>query len=84
MTTVPGKDYTEQDLIDFFIDSARYGDTEDVRVALKEGVKLDAVDEAGRTALHMSAANGEPFFPFLILVLTAAPLHGYIFAQESG
>lgn len=45
-------------MIDFFIDSARYGDTEDVKVALNEGVKLEVRDEAGRTALHMAAANG--------------------------
>jgi hypothetical protein len=34
---------------EFLIDSARYGDTEDVEMALKEGGKVDSTDEGGRT-----------------------------------
>lgn len=34
---------------EFLIDSARYGDTEDVETALKEGAKVDSTDDGGRT-----------------------------------
>lgn len=37
------------ELIEFLIDSARYGDTEDVALAIKEGVNVDATDGSGRT-----------------------------------
>ncbi len=49
---------TAEELAEFYIDSARYGDLDDVVAALKEGVPVDAVDGAGRTALHMASANG--------------------------
>jgi hypothetical protein len=46
----------QQELIDFLIDSARYGDTDDVVAALKEGVGVDAVDDQGRTGLSLHPA----------------------------
>eukprot|EP01135_Chromosphaera_perkinsii_P002744 Nk52_evm112s226 gene=Nk52_evmTU112s226 len=41
-----------------FILDARYGDTEDVLNALKNGHPVDDQDDNGNTALHMAAANG--------------------------
>ena len=40
---------TPEELLDFLIDSARYGDTEDVILAIKEGVQVDGQDSTGRT-----------------------------------
>lgn len=40
---------TPEELLEFYLDSARYGDTDDVKLALKEGVPVDGVDAAGRT-----------------------------------
>ena len=37
------------ELIEFMIDSARYGDTEDVVLALKEQAPVNSQDEQGRT-----------------------------------
>ena len=38
------------DLVELLIDGARYGDVEDVEVALvRHGVAVDSKDEAGRT-----------------------------------
>ena len=42
----------------YLIDSARYGDSDDVVEALQNSADVNAVDSAGRTALHMAAANG--------------------------
>ncbi|GAQ85364.1 hypothetical protein KFL_002310200 [Klebsormidium nitens] len=42
----------------FLVDSARYGDVEDVQATLDSGVDASAADSSGRTALHMAAANG--------------------------
>lgn len=38
-----------EELLEFLIDSARYGDTEDVVAAIVQGVAVDGVDESGRT-----------------------------------
>lgn len=40
---------TPEELLEFLIDSARYGDTEDVELAIKEKVQVDGQDAAGRT-----------------------------------
>lgn len=40
------------------IDAARYDELEDVVTLFSAGVPLDSADSQGRTALHMSAANG--------------------------
>lgn len=40
---------TPAELLEFLIDSARYGDTEDVVLAIKERVQVDGTDDAGRT-----------------------------------
>jgi hypothetical protein len=40
------------------VQAARYGDMEDVRSYLSQGVSPDAVDIEGRTALFFAAANG--------------------------
>ena len=56
--TDQSKQYSPQDLIDFYLDSARYGDTEDVRLALKENVAVNVAEEDGNnTALHMASGN---------------------------
>eukprot|EP00208_Stichococcus_sp_RCC1054_P007280 CAMPEP_0206143426 /NCGR_PEP_ID=MMETSP1473-20131121/20542_1 /ASSEMBLY_ACC=CAM_ASM_001109 /TAXON_ID=1461547 /ORGANISM="Stichococcus sp, Strain RCC1054" /LENGTH=70 /DNA_ID=CAMNT_0053538823 /DNA_START=205 /DNA_END=413 /DNA_ORIENTATION=+ len=44
--------------VELLVDGARYGDLEDVVAALEDGVAVDAVDEHGRTALHMASGNG--------------------------
>ncbi|KAL3676866.1 hypothetical protein R1sor_026814 [Riccia sorocarpa] len=41
-----------------FLEAARYGDLEDVKAMVAQGVRLDSLDEQGRTALHMASANG--------------------------
>ncbi|KAM0857112.1 hypothetical protein ACQ4PT_048686 [Festuca glaucescens] len=40
------------------IDAARYDELEDVVALFSAGVSLDSADSQGRTALHMSSANG--------------------------
>jgi hypothetical protein len=40
---------TPEEWLEFLIDSARYGDTDDVRTAIKEGVVVDGTDSSGRT-----------------------------------
>lgn len=40
------------------IDGARYGDVEDVQMALDGGADVNVADDLGRTALHMASANG--------------------------
>lgn len=41
-----------EEVLDFLIDSARYGDTEDVVVAIKEyKAAVDGQDSAGRTGV---------------------------------
>jgi hypothetical protein len=47
---------TPADWLEFLIDSARYGDTEDVRTALKEGAEVDGTDDGGRTGETAAAA----------------------------
>lgn len=37
------------ELQEFLVDSARYGDTEDVRAALDHGAPVNGADEEGRT-----------------------------------
>jgi len=46
---------TPEELLEFLIDSARYGDTDDVRTALKEGVAVDGTDGSGRTGAALCA-----------------------------
>ncbi|KAK9815464.1 hypothetical protein WJX72_004084 [[Myrmecia] bisecta] len=56
---VPAEQPAEQnELVEFLIDSARYGDLEDVQQALDSKLDPSACDEDGRTALHMASANG--------------------------
>jgi ankyrin repeat protein len=43
---------------DDFLQAARYGDLEDIRAGLAQGISVDCQDVQGRTALHMAAANG--------------------------
>eukprot|EP00879_Flechtneria_rotunda_P005063 GHRR01005340.1.p1 GENE.GHRR01005340.1~~GHRR01005340.1.p1 ORF type:complete len:228 (+),score=102.66 GHRR01005340.1:210-893(+) len=66
-------DTAAEELLDFLIDSARYGDTEDVDVAIKQGVAVDGQDESGRTALHMACANGHGEIAKLLLEANASP-----------
>jgi hypothetical protein len=40
---------TAEELLEFLIDSARYGDTDDVKVAIQEKVAVDGQDSNGRT-----------------------------------
>jgi hypothetical protein len=40
-----------EELLEFLIDSARYGDTDDVKVAIQENVAVDGQDSAGRTGM---------------------------------
>jgi hypothetical protein len=40
---------TTEELLEFLIDSARYGDTDDVKVAIQEKVAVDGQDSNGRT-----------------------------------
>lgn len=61
---------TAEELLEFLIDSARYGDTDDVRIALQEKVAVDGQDSAGRTGVSTSmaqvtitAADQSPFIP---------------------
>lgn len=42
---------TPEELLEFLIDSARYGDTEDVVLAIKDKVQVDGQDSAGRTGV---------------------------------
>lgn len=42
---------TPEELLEFLIDSARYGDTEDVELAIREEVQIDGQDSAGRTGV---------------------------------
>lgn len=42
---------TPEELLEFLIDSARYGDTEDVELAIREKVQIDGQDSAGRTGV---------------------------------
>lgn len=37
------------DLLEFLIDSARYGDTDDVKTALTQNAPVDGQDDSGRT-----------------------------------
>lgn len=46
---------TAAEWLEFLIDSARYGDTDDVRTAIKEGVDVDGVDESQRTGARRCA-----------------------------
>jgi hypothetical protein len=43
---------TPEELLEFLIDSARYGDTEDVELAIREKVQIDGQDSAGRTGVN--------------------------------
>jgi Ankyrin repeats (3 copies) len=43
---------------EYMIEGARYGDEGDVIEALDNNADVNAVDDSGRTALHMAAANG--------------------------
>lgn len=49
------------------ITAARYGDVEDVTLALEDGVSADAVDTHGCTGLHMASANGHTDIVHLLL-----------------
>jgi ankyrin repeat protein len=48
---------TEEDYIEF-LESARFGDLEDVAELLVAGAPVAFADEGGNTALHKAAANG--------------------------
>lgn len=47
---------TAEELLEFLIDSARYGDTEDVKLAIQEKVAVDGQDSAGRTGAVLGAS----------------------------
>lgn len=47
---------TAEELLEFLIDSARYGDTEDVALAIKEKVHVDGQDDVGRTGGYFDLA----------------------------
>ncbi|KAL2644546.1 hypothetical protein R1flu_012133 [Riccia fluitans] len=49
---------TAAELTKEFLEAARYGDLEDVKTIVAQGVRLDSSDDQGRTALHMASANG--------------------------
>ena len=40
---------TSPELVDLLIEGARYGDAEDVKLALDQGASIDCRDEQGRT-----------------------------------
>ena len=58
----PAEKYTAEQLCElwssYMIEGARYGDSEDVVEALGNNADVNAIDEDGRSALHMAAANG--------------------------
>ncbi|KAH7432955.1 hypothetical protein KP509_07G047700 [Ceratopteris richardii] len=43
---------------DALVEAARYGDIDDVKELVEQGVHVNIQDMQGRTALHMAAANG--------------------------
>ena len=46
-------------VVDDFLLAARYGDLDDIRVFLEQGVDLAAANQhSGNTALHLASANG--------------------------
>eukprot|EP00271_Cylindrocystis_brebissonii_P013612 TRINITY_DN3360_c0_g3_i1.p1 TRINITY_DN3360_c0_g3~~TRINITY_DN3360_c0_g3_i1.p1 ORF type:complete len:186 (+),score=41.10 TRINITY_DN3360_c0_g3_i1:478-1035(+) len=47
-----------QNVQDDLVQAARYGDTDDLRLALSDGATVNTPDSEGRTALHMACANG--------------------------
>ena len=49
---------SQEELVELLVDGARYGDMEDVEMALSHKLPVDSADEYGRTAMHMAAANG--------------------------
>lgn len=48
---------TQEELLDFLIDSARYGDTDDVKKALEMGAAVNGVDVGGRTGARVSSGD---------------------------
>jgi hypothetical protein len=63
------------ELEEFLRDSARYGDTDDVRTAIKEGVAVDAVDEDGRSGalcVRRSGGGGARVVPAVSSTAAAA------------
>lgn len=45
-------------VVDALVEAARYGDIDEVRELLAQGLHFNSQDTQGRTALHMAAANG--------------------------
>jgi hypothetical protein len=49
----------QAELVEFFVDSARYGDQDDVLAALAQGVPVDAADgDGGRTGASCADCKG--------------------------
>ena len=55
------------ELVDLLIEGARYGDAEDVKLALDQGASADCRDEQGRTGTCWQAYEGRLLLPSFTL-----------------
>lgn len=69
----PEREPTREEYGEFLVESARYGDAEDVAQALGAGHDglVNHADAQGRTALHMAAANGHTAIAVTLLAAGA-------------
>jgi ankyrin repeat protein len=49
--------FTDEDREDFVL-AARYGDLDDVKAYMAQGINVGVKDNNGNTAMHMASANG--------------------------
>jgi ankyrin repeat protein len=57
-----------------FLECARYGELEDIKSLLAEGINVNYRDESGITALHRAAGNGH--VEVAVALLDAGAVHG--------